>query len=124
MVAEVAHEGVSRYARSQIHQTTVLDTVQVWVRAAVGRAVGEATGNSLAPEHLQHLVEDAARVARMRPPDPEFVSFAATEPAGTVAGYDEETAYLSATSRGDAIRTVVDRVAERGWTVSGTYLSA
>ncbi|MBV9282139.1 MAG: hypothetical protein JOZ41_18825, partial [Chloroflexi bacterium] len=123
IVAEAVRQGVSRYAASSIHQTTVVDDVRVWVRAAVGQAVGQAAGNSLKREHLQDLVKGAAGAARRQEPNPRFVSLARPEPLRPVAGFDDATASASSEDRAAAIAAVVERVNERGWTVSGTYLT-
>ena len=45
LVAEAIHQGVTRYAGSTIHQTTVLDEMQIRVRAVVGKSLGQASGN-------------------------------------------------------------------------------
>ncbi len=121
--AEAVHQGVTRYAGSTIHQTTVVNELQVSVRAVVGKSVGDATGNSLIPGDIDQLVGQAVEVARMREPNPEFVSLPRGGPLPEVTGYDEGTAWLSSERRAEAIRTIAEMTAERGWTVSGTYLS-
>lgn len=123
IVAERLHQGISRYAGSQIHQSTVLDEVRVWVRAAVGQAVGEAAGDSLAPETLDRLVAEATRLARDGKPNPNFQGFARPGEVRPVAGYDPATAALRAGERAEAIGAILETVGERGWSASGTYLS-
>lgn len=123
IVAEAVHQGVTRYATSLIHQTTVVDDTRVWVRAVIGKSVGQAAGNSLKPDDLRALVEQATAVARRQAPNPEFVSLAEPEPVGTVEGYDPATAEMGSEERAAAIGTILDRVKERGWSASGTYLS-
>lgn len=123
IVAEAVHQGVTRYAGSTIHQTTVLNEMQVRVRAVVGKSVGEATGNSLEANALHDLVQQAVQVARLRAPNPEFVSLPASQPLPSVQGFDDQTAALASERRAEAIRTITELVAERGWTAAGTYIS-
>jgi predicted Zn-dependent protease len=122
IVTEVQHGGITRYAGSTIHQTSVLDTVRVWVQAAVGSSLGAAVGDSLAPADLDRLIADATAVARAGEAHRDFQHFADPEPLPTVAGYDDATEMLSSAGRAAAIGEIVARVADRGWTASGTYL--
>jgi PmbA protein len=121
--AEITHQGVTRCARSLLHQTTVVDDVFVWVRAVVGKSVGQAAGNSLQQDDLKALVEQATSVARLQAPNPDFVSLATPEPVQAVEGYDEATAEMDSEGRASALGQIMERVRERGWTVSGTYLT-
>ena len=123
IIVESTHQGVTRYAGSQLHQTTVLDDLTVGVRAVVGQAVGQAIGASFRPEDLRGLIEQATAVARITAPNPEFVSLAEAEPVEAVEGFDAETASMSAEARAQAIGRILAWSAERGWTASGTYLT-
>ncbi|MDQ2741546.1 MAG: TldD/PmbA family protein [Chloroflexota bacterium] len=123
LVAEQVHQGVTRYAGSRIHQTTVLDETRVWARAAIGKSVGQASGSSLEPEALRRLIEDATAVARMQAPNPHFTSLVSPEPVRSVQGYDPATAEMGSMARAAAIGEIAAQAADRGWTVSGTYLT-
>lgn len=123
IAAEIVHQSVTRYAGSRIHQTTILDQTQVYVRSAVGQSVGSASGDSLAREDLRALVDAATRVARVQQANPEFVSLAEPEPVSPMDGYDQTTAAMGSAERAEAIGTIVAMAAERGWTASGTYLT-
>lgn len=123
IVAEGIHQGVTRYAGSTIHQTTVLEEMHVQVRAVVGKSVGEARGNSLSIDHMRDLVHQAVEVARGREPNPEFVSLPEGQPLPAVRGFDGQTAELPSERRAEAIRIITDAAAEHGWTASGTYIS-
>jgi predicted Zn-dependent protease len=122
-MAERVRQGVTRYAGSQLHQTTVLEDVHVRVRAVVGQAVGEASGNSLEPSDLSALVEQATLVARRQAPDPGFVSLPGPEAIHTVDSYDSATAEMGAEGRVPALQTILDMARAQGCTVSGTYLT-
>lgn len=123
IVAERLHQGISRFAGAQIHQTTELDDVQVWVRVALGQRLGEAAGSSLDPRALRTLVGEATSRARTSQPTPTFRSFADPEPVPDVPGYDAATAEMGAGARADSIGRILASVRERGWTASGTYLT-
>jgi predicted Zn-dependent protease len=123
IVAEVARQGVTRYAGSRIHQTTVLDETRVWVRAAVGKAVGQAVGDGLETDELRALVAQATAVARIQQSNPDFVSLPESEPVRPVDGYDAATAEMTSEERATAIGAILEQVRERGWSAAGTYLT-
>jgi predicted Zn-dependent protease len=123
LVAERVHQGVTRYAGSRIHQTTVLDETRVWVRAAIGASVGGASGSSLEPEALRRLVERASDVARIQMPNPQFGGLVRPEAAQPVLGFDQRTAEMGSEERADAIAEICRRADECGWTASGTYMT-
>jgi predicted Zn-dependent protease len=123
IAVETVRQGVTRYAGSLIHQTTVVDTLRVWTRVVVGKSVGQAFGTSLEPPDLQWLVEQATSVARRQRPNPEFVSLPPPEPVRPVEGCDTETVEMEPAKRAAAIQTIVEQVRSRGWTASGTYLT-
>ena len=123
IVAQELAQGVTRYAGSTVHQTSELRDTRVWVRAVVGKSVGQAVGNRLEREALRELVERASAVARIQQPNPDFESLPGPEPVRPVAGYDAATAHMDPADRTEAIRTITACAAERGWTAAGTYLT-
>lgn len=123
IAVERVSQGITRYARSRIHQTSNLDTTRVWVRAVVGKSVGQANGDSTRLDDLRALLDQAAAVARVLAPNPEFVSLPEAENSITVDGYDPVTADMDSGERAAAIGAIVDRMSARGWTASGTYLT-
>jgi PmbA protein len=123
IVVENLRQGVTRFATSRIHQTTVLNAASVWVRAVVGKSVGGASGDSLAPTDLKGLIQEATSVARIQSPNPDFVSLAEPEPVASVDGYDPATAEMGSEERAQAIGAITRRTADRGWTAAGTYLT-
>jgi predicted Zn-dependent protease len=70
---------ITRYSHSSIHQNAVSDETHATVRAIVGKAVGIATTNSLAPSDLRRALADAASLARASRPDDEWPGVADPE---------------------------------------------
>ena len=83
---------ITRYSHSSIHQNAVSDETHATVRAIVGKAVGIATTNSLAPSDLRRALADAASLARASRPDDEWPGVADPEPIPATSSFHEETA--------------------------------
>lgn len=127
IVLESVHTGITRFARSHIHQTTELNDQRIAVRAVADGAIGRSSGTLEAGPDLEatltRLVREATASARIQQPNPAFVSLPGPEPVKHVEGYDTATSRLTPGDRSAAIRTVVDLCGEQEMTVSGTYLS-
>lgn len=101
---------ITRYSHSSIHQNALSDETHVRARAAVGRAVGEASGNGLGLEDLKRLIGVAASLARLQPPNPAWPGLAEPAAYASPHAYDDETAALDAAEQARAIGRIVDLV--------------
>jgi predicted Zn-dependent protease len=110
---------ITRYSHSSIHQNAVSDETRATVRAIVGKAVGIATTNSLAPVDLRRALADAASLARASRPDDEWPGVAEPLPIAATSSFHEETAATSAQAQADWIGAVCAAV-PKGMRAAGT----
>ena len=112
---------ITRYSRSSIHQNALSDETHVHARVAVGRAVGVATANGLAPAALRGLVADAASLARLQPANDEWPGVAEPSEVAPAHACDEGTARLDPGEQAEAIQAIADAAVARGLRVAGTH---
>ena len=101
---------LTRYARSQIIQNTIQDTVRAYIRVGIGRRVASASTNQFDPESIAATAERALESARRSPEDPEFPGFPSPGDVGTAAPimrFDEATAATKADVRARAIADIL-----------------
>ncbi|HUG56266.1 MAG TPA: metallopeptidase TldD-related protein [Candidatus Limnocylindrales bacterium] len=112
---------VTRYSRSEIHQSALSDEIHVRATAVVGRSVGVVTGNALDPASLRDLLAGAADLARLAPPSEEWPGVAGPGEAAPLRAYDEATAAVAAAEQADAIARVVAPVERARLRAAGTH---
>jgi len=105
-------EGATRYANSEITQSVVRRDIAVEVEVAFGSQVGRCATNRLDADSVSACVRRAEAIARVSPPDPEYMPPVEPAPCPEIAAYDPATADFSPTDRADAIRQAV-AIAER-----------
>jgi predicted Zn-dependent protease len=93
-VVQTERSGLARFARSEVHQPTLIENEVVQLRVVRDGAVGTASGNRVDDEGLKHVVERATEAATNAPADPDFPGLAPPTQYPDVAGFDEETAEL------------------------------
>jgi len=69
-----------RFANSYIHQNVAESNLEVRVRVAFGKRLGVATTNDLAEAAVRRTVDEASRIARLQPENPDFVSLPRPRP--------------------------------------------
>ena len=87
--------GLARFAGSEVHQPTLIETDVVTLLVVRDGRLGTATTNRVDDEALTELARRAAAAAESASGDSEFPGFAPPTPTPTVSGFDEETASLS-----------------------------
>lgn len=104
VVAHHSAGGLTRFARSRIHQNTHREDVEVRVTAvADGTRAGVAATHSLDADRVAAAAADALAAARVTPPNPHFPGLATPEPAAEIDRYDEATAVTSPAERAGAV---------------------
>jgi predicted Zn-dependent protease len=93
-VVQSEYSGFARFARSEVHQPTLVDNHTISLRIQRGGRVGGASTNRAGAEALADLARRAQDAVAMAPEDPDFSGFAPSAPAPAVDGYDEATASL------------------------------
>jgi PmbA protein len=110
VVVQGSTTALTRYARSQIIQNTVQNTVRAYVRVAVGKRVASASTNQFDVHHLKSAAERAVEAARRSPEDPEFPGFPSVDEVGTadaIMRFDDATAGTTPEARARAVADIL-----------------
>lgn len=102
--------GLARFARSEVHQPTLIENVVVTLRVVRDGRVGVAVTNRIDEEGLRDVGRRAAEAADSAPPDESFPGLAPPEPVPAVAGFDEETAALDGDGQARLAAAAIDAV--------------
>jgi PmbA protein len=94
-VVHAERSGFARFAGSEVHQPTLIENENVFLRVARGQRVGTAAANRVDEDGLRELAARAGAAADVSPEDPDFPGFAGPAALPAVDGYDEETAALA-----------------------------
>ncbi|NWJ45035.1 MAG: TldD/PmbA family protein [Chloroflexi bacterium] len=114
---------LTRFANNYIHQNVQEYNTVIKVRSIFGQKVGIASGNSLKPEALKALVQNAERLAQLQVVDPNFKSLPGPElvtavdvPEPDAATYDTDPQV-----RAHAAGIICRKAEERGVVASGAF---
>lgn len=110
---------LTRFANSGIHQNVAERSVQVRVRAIVGKRAGVATTNDLSESALARLLERAVEAARRQPEDPDLPDLPAPLPGKPVPSFSQNTADCSPEVRARMVRPICALAVEHGLKASG-----
>jgi predicted Zn-dependent protease len=100
--------GMARFAGSEVHQPTLIENDVVELQIVREGRLGIASANRTDDEGLRALAARAAEAADSAPPDPDFPGLAPPSELPEVAGYDEETAALSAEEQARLAAAAID----------------
>jgi PmbA protein len=92
--AHSERSGLARFARSEVHQPTLIENAVVTLRVVHGNRVGVATTNKIDADGLAELAQRASAAADSAPADDSFPGLAPQAQPPDVGGYDEATASL------------------------------
>ncbi len=106
--------GNTRFAGSEITTAGGTTDVSVSVTSTVGRRSASASTNVLDDDGLRRVVEQAERLARLSPEDPEYLPALGPQQYTTVNGYAASTAELTPEARALAVERVLQGVNEVG----------
>jgi PmbA protein len=95
-LVHVERSGFARFAGSCVHQPTLIEDTDVTIRVVRDGKVGAASTNRTDDDGLTAAARRAAEAAENAPPDPHFPGLPPPGPTPNVAGYDDETASISA----------------------------
>jgi predicted Zn-dependent protease len=113
--------GLTRFAKSEIHQSIFREDTGIRVRVVSHGRVGVAAANVATPEGALKAAKSAKELAEVVGPDPMWPGLAPVAEAPQVDGrYDETTAGSSPESRADAVAALIGRC-EPGFTAAGAY---
>ena len=101
---------LTRFARSQIIQNTIQETVRTYIRVAVGKRVASASTNQFGTKSVMATAERALEFAQSSPEDPEFPGLPSPNEVGAavpIGRFDESTATTVAGVRARAIAGIL-----------------
>ena len=117
----VQDHALTRFANNSIHQNVARKDARLTVRAVVDGRVGAATTNVLDEEGQRRVAEQAAAIARLQEPAPDFPGLPAGRPPREAATFYEATAGTTARQRAEAVGVVVDAASRLGFQATGAF---
>lgn len=116
--------GLTRFAKSSIHQSTSREDTAITVRVVSERRTGVASTNDFSPEGARAAAASAKEMALVSSSDPDFADLAPAANTPTKEGaYDEATAAASPESRAESVATLVGQLRD-GFHAAGAYETA
>ena len=117
----VEDQALTRFANSVIHQNVAQRNTRLAVRAVVNGATGVAITNRLDPEGKRWVADQAAAIAQLQPPDPDFPGLPSGGSSREAATFFEASAAVNPALRAEGIRVIVDAAARLGFVATGAY---
>jgi len=117
-------EASTRFADNLITQNVYQNNVSLRVSCAYGESHGSAVTNDLGDESLKNVVQRAQEIAKVSPPDPEYmppVEAAETAKYPEVKSYCESTLGYDPMSKAKDIAAAAKTVAAKNLRLSGAY---
>ena len=112
--------GLTRFAKSTIHQSTSRENTELRVRVAIDGRTGVAATNEFSEEGARGAARSAREMAGVSAPDPQWPGFAPAAPVPPKNGYDPATAEATPESRAEAVATLVAQCAP-GFHAAGAF---
>ncbi len=103
-----------RFANNQVVQNVSVRSPRVSVEVAFGQQAGSASTNRLDRDSLTQMVHQARRIARLAPPDPEYLAPLGRQRYAHVPSYHSSSASQSPRDAANRTKPVIDRCEERG----------
>ncbi|HEX5469123.1 MAG TPA: metallopeptidase TldD-related protein [Gaiellaceae bacterium] len=113
-VVQAEESGFARFAASEVHQPTLIRDETVTLRVVRDGRVGCAVTNRIDDEGLKEAGRRAAEAADSAPPDPGYPGLQPPAAVPDVAGYDEETAALTAEEQAAAAAGAIEAAPDYG----------
>ncbi|MBI2877534.1 MAG: TldD/PmbA family protein [Candidatus Tectomicrobia bacterium] len=114
----------TRFANNEITTSGASESVGVVVSITRDARTGRVSLNETSDAALERAMKRAAELARVLPPDPEYVGPLPPQPYLKIDAYDEATAKFSAADRLPGVRAVVEPAAEQGLNASGFFVNS
>ena len=116
-----SHSALTRFANSYIHQNVEETSVEVSVRAVIGKNIGVAATNILSDESLRAVVEKATDLARHQKENEGFSSLPSPAPIQRVDAWVARTAAFGPDDRADVVATICEATRRAGVTAAGAF---
>jgi PmbA protein len=103
--------GLTRFARSSIHQSTWREDTGIRVRVIVGGRVGVASSNDFSKEGARRVAANALELAEVAAPDPMFPGLAPrADVAEKPVAFDDATAETTPERRAEGVAGLVGQL--------------
>jgi predicted Zn-dependent protease len=113
--------GLTRFAKSSIHQSTSREDTGITVRVISEGRAGVASTNDFSAEGARAAAADAKEMALVSSSDPDFPGLApAADTPAKEGAYDDATASASPESRAESVATLVAQLRD-GFHAAGAY---
>ncbi len=113
---------LTRFAENIIHQNIEQADHELMARVVTGGRVGLAVGNSLEPQAIKALIDQAAAIARNQEPDALFPGFVKSPSVPQPDGaFYEHTDTLEPAARADAVQSAVTECTAKKLSATGLY---
>jgi PmbA protein len=112
--------GLTRFAKSEIHQSTAQEDTGLRVRVVTKDRVAVAAANDFSPEGARRAAESAKEMAEVVAPDPLWPGLAGRADAPAADGFDESTASATPEQRAEGVATLIGQ-SVNGFTAAGAY---
>jgi predicted Zn-dependent protease len=114
----------TRFANNEITTSGTSHDLSITISATIEKRNGVVAVNELTDEILRRAVARAEEIARITPPDPEYVPPLAPQEYPEIQSYYEETAKARAEDRLPGIRAVIEPAAKVGLSSSGYFTNS
>ena len=113
--------GLTRFARSSIHQSTWSEDTGLRIRVVTDGRVGVASSNDFSKEGARRVAASALELAEVAAPDPHFPGLAPrAEAAEKPEAFDESTAGTSPERRAEGVAGLVGQLGD-GFHAAGAF---
>jgi len=116
-----SHSALTRFANSYIHQNVEDTSVEVSVRAVVGKKIGVAGTNMLSDESLRAVVERAATLASHQRENEDFKSLPLPQPITRINAWVQRTAAFGPEDRAVVVAAICDAARAANVTAAGAF---
>ena len=115
------HSALTRFANSYIHQNVEDTSVEVSVRAVVGKKVGVAGTNMLSDQSLRAVVERATTLAEHQHENEDFRSLPSPAPVSGADAWVQRTAAFGPDDRTHVVAAICDAARKADVTAAGAF---
>jgi len=112
--------GLTRFASSEIHQSTWTEDTGLRVRVVAGGRIGVAATNDFSEAGARRAAESAKEMAGVVSPDPFFGGLAPPAEVPPTGGFDESTARVTPERRSEGVAALVAQCAP-GFAAAGAF---
>jgi predicted Zn-dependent protease len=114
---------LTRYANNIIHQNVAESDCQATIRCVIGKRIGVASTNRVAPDELKAAAERACKMAELSAENADFVSLPGPEYGSPAAGPPpvEATLRCGPEERAKAVGEVIGVAKAEGCNAAGAY---